>query len=321
MKAHLMYRDRDFGWELESLATRPWAAEVRSELLPNEDALTQDLELNVLFGAMAGGDKFLSAVARKAVLSGLQEDPATILYRQAILKDCLRNESIVKNIYEITVEATSGEQRRYLSISSHDSAHGILYDTIRLLQMLMEVVGRLKLIADEQSGKFGSEGFATFFNMLKSELPDDYFAAVKAQLKELEFRAGVLMSAKLGRGNQGVDYVLRKSLRPKPNWIQRVFSWNSSSYTFSLDPRDEAGFQTLSELKDEGIKLVANAAARSADHVASFFVMLRAELAFYVGCLNLHRQLRQRNVPVCFPVPAPAGARRHFCTGLRDACL
>ena len=54
MKAFLMYRDRDFDLE--------------APLPPNSEALIQDLELNVLFDAMALGDKYLHEVASKAVL-------------------------------------------------------------------------------------------------------------------------------------------------------------------------------------------------------------------------------------------------------------
>jgi DNA mismatch repair ATPase MutS len=320
MKAHLMFRDRDFGWELEPLAMRPWAVKEMSKVLPHEEALMQDLELNTLFRAMAGGDRFLLQAAKLAIFSGLQNDVETILYRQAIFKDCLRNESVIKNIYDLAVEATSGEQRRWLGIASRFPG-GILSDAVRLLQVLMDVIAKLKRVADEQAGKFESEGLTTLFKMLKAELADDYFAAVKARLKELEFRDGVLMSAELGAGNQGVSYVLRQSLQPKPNWFQRIFLRNSSAYTFHLDGRDEAGFRALSELRDEGINQVANAVAQATDHVASFFVLLRTELAFYIGCMNLRRQLDSNGLPICFPVPSQSGARKHSCVELRDACL
>ena len=69
MKAFLMYRDHDF--------------DLQQELPLNEPELTQDLELNRLFNAMALGDKFLFEVARKTVLSGLS-DLDTIVYRQNI---------------------------------------------------------------------------------------------------------------------------------------------------------------------------------------------------------------------------------------------
>jgi len=68
MKALLMHRDRDFDLQ----RGLPW----------NESVLTQDLELNTLLQTMAAGDKFLLDVARAAVLSGLQSDVDTVLYRQ-----------------------------------------------------------------------------------------------------------------------------------------------------------------------------------------------------------------------------------------------
>ena len=36
-----------------------------------------------------------------------------------------------------------------------------------------------------------------------------------------------------------------------------------------------------------GVDSAANSLTQAADHLASFFVMLRTELAFYIGCLNL----------------------------------
>lgn len=64
--------------------------------------------------------------------------------------------------------------------------------------------------------------------------------------------------------------------------------------SFSLDPRDEGGARALSELQDRGISLVAQALAQAADHVSSFFETLRTELAFYVGCINVHSKLLQK---------------------------
>ena len=49
--------------------------------------------------------------------------------------------------------------------------------------------------------------------------------------------------------------------------------------------------------------------------------MLKTELAFYVGCLNLHDRLAAKGEPVCFPAPALAGERKHRFSGLYDVCL
>jgi DNA mismatch repair ATPase MutS len=44
--------------------------------------------------------------------------------------------------------------------------------------------------------------------------------------------------------------------------------------------------------------------AQSADHIDKFIKLLRIELAFYIGCLNLHDQLDQIGEPTAFPEPA-----------------
>jgi len=74
-------------------------------------------------------------------------------------------------------------------------------------------------------------------------------------------------------------------------------------------------------LRDQGVNLVANALAQSTDHILSFFQMLRTELAFYIGCLNLQRQLLEMREPTCVPAPAPAGERKLSFSGLYDVCL
>ncbi|MGH9293986.1 MAG: MutS-related protein, partial [Acidimicrobiales bacterium] len=92
-----------------------------------------------------------------------------------------------------------------------------------------------------------------------------------------------------------------------------------SSYSFTIPPRDEFGAQALAELSGRGINLVANAAAQSADHVAAYFAMLRAELGFYVASLNLWEALAAKGEPRCFPVARSPSPVAFACSGLCDA--
>ncbi len=305
MKAFLMYRDRDF--------------DLQRPLPSNEPALTQDLELNTLFDAMARADRFLFGVARKAVLSG-EGDLDTIRYRQDILRDCLKNPAVVREIYHIPIESIENKQRHWMGVFGSSPA-GILHSSIEMLQMFVGLLRKLKTIADEHADQFDSEGFTRFFAMIKKELDDEYFAIVQDHLAELKFRDGVLLSAELGKGNEGADYVLRKPQGKNQSWVKRVLAQRSPVYTFYINPRDEHGGRALGELKDRGINLVANALAQSADHIDSFLNMLRIELAFYIGCLNLYEQLAQMGEPVCFPLPVAPGERRHSYDGLYDVCL
>jgi len=185
----------------------------------------------------------------------------------------------------------------------------------------MDVLGKLKLTADEHADQFESEGFTFFFAMLKAELTDEYFVSVKNHLKELKLRGGVLVSAGLGNGNEGTNYVLSKSPGPKRGWIEQIFASKPPAFTFRIADRDEAGARALGELRDRGINLVANALAQSADHILGFILMLQTELAFYLGCANLHGHLNRKGAPICFPIPSPPGTRKQSCAGLYDACL
>lgn len=105
------------------------------------------------------------------------------------------------------------------------------------------------------------------------------------------------------------------------NWFHRLFSHHSPSYSYRLHPRDDAGARALGELRDRGLARTATAVARAAEHVESFFNVLRWELAFYMGCLNLYERLRQLGEPVAFPQPAPADAVQFSATGLYDVTL
>ena len=306
LKAYLMYRDQDF-----DLAREPGR---------HTAALVQDLELTSLFAAMSQGDNWLAEVVKKAVLASTS-DLDTIRYRQDILKDCLEREAIVREIYELVVETIEterkhnyyGYRRRYPTL--------ILHGAVSVLEMLVDKLRRLRAIAEQHVTTFESDGFRTLFAMLCEQLDDDYFDTIRRHLKQLKFERGVLISARLGDGNKGADYVLRSENARRDDWVTRVFGPKAAGYSFQLHPRDESGARALSELNDRGINLVANALAQSTDHVMSFFTTLRVELAFYVGCLNLHARLAAQGEPVCFPCPAAAGERRHSGTGLYDVCL
>lgn len=99
------------------------------------------------------------------------------------------------------------------------------------------------------------------------------------------------------------------------------FSSGRSRFSFSINERDDAGARALSDLKDRGIHHVARALALSADHINNFFDMLRAELAFYIGCMNLYDRLSQMGGPIGFPNPLPAGNRRFSFQRLYNVSL
>ena len=98
VKVHLMYADRDFD---------PGAA-----LPVNEPDLAADLELGTLLDVMADGDKFLFGIARRGLHSGLT-DPAEIIYRQRVLADCVAQPDVVRDLYDLAVEAVDADRHLF----------------------------------------------------------------------------------------------------------------------------------------------------------------------------------------------------------------
>lgn len=307
MKALLLHPDRNFEWQ--------------KELPPQADDLVADLGLSVLFRAMAGGDQFLLDVAQRAVLWSLT-DPAVIAYRQEALTDCLENAEVVRALYGLAVETLS-ERRKIWGFLTNSSPDLNLHHAVDVMQLLWKMLKSLREIAVESGHRFRSPAFKRFFAMLLEELDDPYFEAVNGHLQRLKFRGGVLVSARLGRGNAGVDFVLRRPLEEKQRWADLLpaFGSRQGRLGFEVHPRDEAGHQALSDLKARGINFVADALSRSAEHVTSFFAQLRAELGFYVACLNLRSALDEKSCPTCLPEPLPASEAALSSRGLYDLSL
>ena len=304
MKAHLLFPDRD----LDVTAGLPAAS----------DDLIRDLELGAVLDAMAGGDKFLHEISARVLLTGLT-DPAGIRYRQQVLADCIARPEVIRRMYGIAVGALADKQRAWGFWPSQRPT-SILSGAVGQLDVLIARLRELRQVADEHAAGFASPGLVTLLRSLQHDLDDEYLEALSEHLRQLRFRGGQLISARLGRDNSGIGYVLRSG-GTRRGWRERVGIEPRSVYSFTIPPRDEAGSQALEDLASRGINLVANAAAQAADHVASYFTMLRAELGFYVSCLNLHDLLASRGQPVTFPDPAPWAPAVFGCADLRDASL
>ena len=303
MKVYLMHPDRDLDLE--------------QPLPANAEALIQDLELDTLFDAMARGDNYLRELTRTCLLLSVT-DPEAIRYRQHILSDCLQQPAIVRELYELAIEGLESKRKAQL-LWFRDSPDTLLAKSVRMLELLTDVLKRVRKLADEHAEAFRSDGFSRLLATLSRELDDEYLKTVEGHLRELKFRRGSLISAELGPGNRGKHYVLRKP--NEQSLFEKLTPSGPASYSFSVADRDEHGMQTLAEIRGHGIHKAASALAQATDHVLSFFNMLRAELGFYVACLNLHEQLTEKGGPTCFPLPLPAHDTVLLARQLHDAAL
>lgn len=300
-----MHPEVDFDW--------------RGELPPQANDVVHDLGFAVLLRAMAGGDELLLGVAERGLLRSLTE-PETIVYRQQAWVDCCRHPDVVRAIYDLTAE-TLAEKKKIFGWFSQWSPEMNLHHAVDVMQLVVRSLKRLRQIAVDSSPLFQSPAFRRLFAMLQEELDDPYFEEINEHLQRLKFRRGVLLSAKLGRGNAGVEFVLRRPFVDKQRLSDLILGPRDGRLWFDVHARDEAGHHALEELRGRGINLVADALSQSADHVVGFLVQLQAELAFYLGCLNLQAALDGIGCPTSMPRPVPRTDPRLSASGLYDVCL
>jgi DNA mismatch repair ATPase MutS len=306
MKVYLMYKDRDFVLEQKT----PW----------HGPDLIQDLQLPPVIQAMAGKDELLYQVAQSALLSGLSDSADEILYRHAVLKDCLKNPAVIKRLFKLAVSVIGEKKVAHWTADVTYSSKSLLYRAVENLKVFQGTLKSLRVVADEEAEKFESTGFTGFFSRIKQEITSEYLAEIEEQLHDLSIRDEILVGARLGKSNRGSNYILCKPNSPR-NWLSRTFRRGPQSYTFHIDKDDENALRRLGELRNRGLDSVADTTARAVDHILDFLNTLRNELAFYLGCINLQDRLNEINEPTCFPVPAAAGKYQFSSEGLYDISL
>lgn len=306
MKPHLLYSDKDFNIKV----TLPWNAAI----------VTSDLEIQVLFDCMSAKDDLLAEVVQKVILTSAGNNVATILYRQAILKDCISHREIVQEIFNLSISAIESRKSSWLGIfTSHPTS--VLSASVGMMRVYADYLRRLRAIADEHYSKFQSEGFLQFMRILQIELDDKYFDAINDNLDQLSLKGGILSGVHLVEANKGADYSLQWYEGKKRKWWHRFFPPKIEGYYFNIHPRDESGVRALQQIEDEIVNRVGNALAQSNDHILQFFTLLQQELAFYLGCLNLYDRLKELREPIAFPMAMPPGSFTHYAKDLYDPCL
>ena len=340
MRVNLLHpeRDSDWRWALASAELRDFDRTGRryhGELFPdhsqglpwNADALIHDLQLETLLSAMAGEDDCIYVVVRKELLTGAANDEAAIRYRQEVFVDCLASPVIIRAMHGAAVDALREDRRHYLGSYERSSADATLRWARELIEALLGPLQRLSDLAT--TAKVQSPGLRRFIEMLRSELPADYLASLRLHLGNLKFQDVKLMSAGLGPGNQGAGYVLHLAHHRHESIWAKLLRWliperfqrKEGAYSFAIAPSDENGHRALRELANRGLAAAALPLAQSAMQIRDFFASLRVELAFYVGCLNLHDQLTSKGEPMRRPKPVDSGSERLTIRGLYDPCL
>ncbi|WP_250007476.1 hypothetical protein [Actinoplanes sp. M2I2] len=295
------------------------AAAAGTERPAGAERVAEDLGLSVVIEAMADGDAVLAEAARTVLLS-VPPHPAQVAHRQGVLADCLREPQLGRELYELAGRALDAESRAARAVF-FDTPETLLNRSIVTLTSFVPLLRELRAVAERYRQRVTSAGLRQFFATVEGRLDEAYLNSVTELLGHLKLGGNLVVSARLGTGNQSAAFVIQRPQRQARGLFRRSPGAKQPSATYKVAYGDEAGHRALSSLRDQALAGLADAAVRSAQHVSSFFSALRFESAFYVGCLHLHRALTDRGAPVVLPVVHDPGSRHFTARGLYDPGL
>ncbi len=287
------------------------------------ETISADLELETLFTTMAQEDKTIYEVVRKVILGLRTADANNILYRQAVLKDFMATPTLAYHLYQITLDTFAAYRDSLRFWLSANAPSRRLRSNIELMSLLLAQLEKLRdLGASSSASQAHSQGLKSLFKKLQDDFSQATLAQLHATNAELKFNNGMAVSAGLGSGNRGKNYVLQTPI-PSKTWREKILSRcpADKGFTFTISQRDESGLTALTELRDHIVEPVATVMDAAVQNLLQFFAGLRDEVAFYVGALHLRDALESRAYGYCFPSPVSGGEPSLNAIGLYDPSL
>ncbi|MCR5625574.1 MAG: hypothetical protein K6G11_10155 [Lachnospiraceae bacterium] len=283
MKTYLLFRDKDFYWDV-----------VESE---HDKTLAFDMQLEVILNKMSAGDKEVHDICRKVILNPLF-DKEEIIFRQKVFKDCVRNKWIFDEIDKMKKSLEAKKQSSGRAGLLWDHPESKVSIGIEVLNTYMDELKALKKLAEKRAGEFKSDGFTSLFARINGELNDTFFKEVKVELDKCLFKDGIEIGMNLSEGLKSSEY---KLVEPQPvvkGFFNKLFS-REKTISFRMDAPDDK--DSITEMREKGLNSIGNTLMQAADHIQNFFIMLDRELSFYKGAINLCEYLQNLGLGLVYP--------------------
>ena len=285
------------------------------------DRLALDLELPLLFKAMARDDKTVDTAVRQIILGQRSTEISVIIFRQQIQKDFIRYTELLAKLYQLSMD-TLGAYRESLRFwLSAKSASRRLRSNLDILDMLLTQLSSVRDLGESYPA-LESSGLKKFFRFLQRYYDDETLHSLRAQITTLRMDNGFSVSAKLDHNNRSQEFFLNRD-QPSTHWLKNWFPLVAAEegYSFTIAQRDESGLTALAEFRDAALEPVARLMDSAVHQLLDFFTRLRDEAAFYRGALNLRAALEAREYPLCWPVPLSSQPASCVASRIYDPCL
>lgn len=297
----------------------------------NKNEIIQDLNLEIIFKTMARNEKYIYKTVR-SVMTNCLLDKRAILYRQAILNDCINYLDDFNEIYEmaaLTLNMTEQftESTKKASIAKVSNAVSVL-NSLELLGILVSNLEKVKLFIDSVENKFQAPGMCAFYDRLISDYSYEFVEKIKSSISEMNFLTEggeISFSATVGQGLKSKDIIVNHLI--KEDFRKRKARGIATLMFYKLFKRnvvlldDKKISQEVREMESAGLVHIMKMYQNFIKELTSFFECLHYQLAFYIGSANLQIRLTQLYIPTSMPHITGRGADVYKFRGLYELSL
>lgn len=250
----------------------------------------QDLELEPVLSTMAKNDEQI----QQAVLTGWflsVLDESQLRYRQAAIRDALRNAEIISALYQLS-ETTI--------LQVIDEGWGLLigsasYQVSSKANLIKVFLQAIKQIKEQAANRWESKAFKQFFQRLEQTFSPEKLNQMNRVISSLgAYSPSYAFSTSLLAGLQGnmaeLDYYAKQN-RAAEIFRDVQTHLSSKFVSFVVGDRDDNSSQALGRYENRAMWSLATEVSNTFFELRHFFNELRAQLAFMQGVINLKRTL------------------------------
>ena len=271
-------------------------------------------------------DTYLMETLRNVMMVPLHSEEE-IIYRQEILKDFIKNEDMVRELYTICTDVIRkwnelGRGGREKLKQSNQAMR--LTADIRILHLFSDSLGKIKNILKDPSLKIESGGLAGFRDDFMNAFPDEKEELLRDVLADISFytdgsddedegrekivRPRIVMESGL---EDGLKFSSLK-LEEVSSRGEKFYKPGSAKYKLrelvnsrtpdSFSAVNDARIGEQSQMLEYGIvSFLVEEMKRMMEEFQSFFDRLRFQTAFYLAAVQLKAQMERISGEWCFP--------------------
>lgn len=305
-------------------------------------SIVQDLGLKALFLAaakeviyendgervkrIAKEDVYIQDCMRKVMLIPVMSE-AEMVYRQEVVKDCLKNERLIRELYRISgyvLQEWNKLGRGIQNKINQSNPVTKLTADIRVIHLFYHALLEIRTLLEDARDDVSSKGFLGFGERLRREFSPEREAFVKKILQDVSFYTDGMEQEDEARNHVVkpriiVECGLEDGLKFSSLKLEEVSSENTKFYKpgSTLDKlqefknsripdsfstvKDVAVGEQADQLEFSIVSYLVGSLGSFFRDFSAFFDQLHLQSAFYVGAVNLKHHVERFSLNWCFP--------------------